>query len=72
MVERAFIFELISLDFSYLHGDEMNMKKIGLISVVLAASVIGAVVGTLVTLRFSDDRSSYNSIVERQQNFPVR
>jgi len=50
----------------------MNMKRIGLISVVLAASVIGAVVGTLVTLRFSDDRSSYNSIVERQQNFPVR
>jgi len=49
----------------------MGMKRILLISVVLAASVVGAVVGALVTLRFLGDRSSYNSIVERQQNFPV-
>lgn len=48
------------------------MKRILLISLVLVASVIGAVVGALVTLRYVEDRSSYSSIVERQQNFPVR
>src|SRR4051812_9212402 len=48
------------------------MKRVLLISVVLVASVIGAVVGALVTLRFVNDQSPYNSIIERQQNFPVR
>jgi len=48
------------------------MKKILLISLVLVASVIGAVIGALVTLRYSENRSSYNSIVERQKNFSVK
>ncbi len=48
------------------------MKKILLISLVFVTSIIGAVIGALVTLRYSDDRASYNSIVERQKNFSVK
>jgi Do/DeqQ family serine protease len=64
-----FTLQLISPDFTVTF---IVMKKILLISVVLVASAIGAVIGALVTLRFSSDRSAYNSIVERQQSFPVR
>ncbi len=48
------------------------MKRVLLISLVLVASVVGAVIGSWMSLRYSDNRSLYNSISERQQNFPVR
>jgi serine protease Do len=48
------------------------MKRILLISAVLVASVVGAVVGSLLTLRYVGETPNYNSIVERQQRFPVR
>jgi serine protease Do len=48
------------------------MKRVLLISLVFVASVIGAVIGAWMTLRYSNDRSFYNSISEKQQNFPVR
>jgi len=47
------------------------MKRALFIFLVLTASVIGAVVGALVTLRYAQDRPAYHSIIERQQNFPV-
>ncbi len=47
------------------------MKRILLILLVLAASVIGAVIGSMLTLRYAADAPAYNSIVERQKNFPV-
>lgn len=43
-----------------------------LISTVLLASGIGAVVGSLLTLRYVGETPNYNSIVERQQRFPIR
>lgn len=48
------------------------MKKVLFISLVLAASVLGAVIGAWMVLRYSEDRSLYTSITERQKNFPIR
>ncbi len=48
------------------------MKRALLILLVLVASVVGAMVGALVTLRYVEDKPFYKSIVAHQQNFPVR
>lgn len=48
------------------------MKRILLIALVLVASVVGAVVGSLFTLRYAAEIPAYNSISEHQMNRPVR
>jgi Do/DeqQ family serine protease len=60
---------LISLDFKAIF---ISMKRVLLILLVLVASVVGAVVGALMTLRYVDGRASYKSISDHQQSFPVR
>ncbi len=48
------------------------MRKFILISVVLISSIIGAVIGSLITLRYAGETPTYNSVAERQLHFPVR
>lgn len=48
------------------------MKRILLIGLVLVASVVGAVIGSLFTLRYAAEIPTYNSISDHQVNLPVR
>jgi hypothetical protein len=45
------------------------MKRALLILLVFVAALIGAVVGSITTFNYLNDRPSYNSIDERQQAY---